>query len=390
MADIQVASPVMTNEFVHRVAALPSVEAAIGVVYNSYNKIKEMSPAVVTRAIEVGETAGTMALSSSTPILEKFSGPINYVDHLACQTLDKVEEKAPIVKDKPEVIMEQVKQYGYQKVNSARELGSSVGIPSISMVSPVDKVNEYRNQIGNYASAALAAADAAMDQHLASCGVSVPAPQSGEGAGPGGEDAVDSSIITRVDQLRAKAGLCVKHHTSQSIEVVHKAAQDGLRTVTESLQAVNALRAAVTSGKGIEEVTKTLKLDWLTEILLQAKDQPASQQAVFVAQGVATHVHQALLNTSAQINERLSSAYSRFTSMAASMTSLLPTSLAGLSFDQLTTTLSATLNQQAAHLQELLTYLRSKAIELQHHLPEALAKNLPKASSAIEGKEKKQ
>jgi hypothetical protein len=361
MADIQMAAPV-NSAFMQRVTSLPSVEAAIGAAVSSYNKIKEYSPEVVIRALEATESTGSLALSSSAPLFEKFAGPIQYVDQLACQTLDKVEEKAPIVKESPAEIFEQVKQYGYDKMNSAKEM---VPYPS------TETVTEYTNQMAAYAATALTAADAALGQHLVSCGVEVQEAEEGE-----------ITIRTKVDQISSKATMAVKHHASAKLEVVQKVAQDGLKTVTESLQVVNALRNGVKEGKPLDEIVLTLNMEWLSEILKKSKDQQPAQQAMFVAQAVASRAHEALIHTASQFNERLSAAYTRVASIATSLTTSIPLNAA--SFEALTTQLSQMLQQHAAHLQVLIGHLTSRAQELQLHLPEIIARNLPKP--AVEDK----
>jgi len=360
MADIQAAQPAPVNSaFVQRVSSLPTVEAAIGAALTSYNMIKEYSPAVVIRALEATESTGSMAISSSAPLLEKFAGPIQYVDQLACQTLDKVEEKAPIVKETPSEIYEQVKQYGYEKVNSAKEM-----VPNAS-----GKVTEYTNQMAEYAASALTAADAALGQHLASCGVEVQEVEEGE-----------ATIRSTVDKISTKATMAVKHHASAKIEVVQKVAQDGLKTVQESLQVVNALKDGIKEGKPLDEIVLVLNMEWLSEILKKSKDQQPAQQAMFVAQAVASRAHEALVHTASQFNERLSAAYTRVASMASSLTSSIP--MNAESFEALTTQLSKMLQQHAAHLQVLIGHLSSRAQLLQNRLPEIITKNLPKAAIA--------
>lgn len=49
------------------------------------------------------------AVTLSAPIVQKFDSPISYVDQQFVKTLDKIEQKAPIIREQPSEILNQAK-----------------------------------------------------------------------------------------------------------------------------------------------------------------------------------------------------------------------------------------------------------------------------------------
>jgi hypothetical protein len=341
-------SPALHSEFVNRVSSLPTVEAVLGVAVSSYNKLKEASPGPIKTALEVGEKTTNLALASSQPILTKLSAPIQYVDSLACVGLDKVEERVPGVKNAPEKIYSDVKDFGYEKVNSVKEYGSAKLLEyGFGMVTP-EKIAEYKEQLVSYAATGLAAAEGALDQHMEHSGQQVPIMNGGEG------------IRTRVEHVTAKARLCVQHHATSNFVAAQKYASDGIGRVLEALQVIRGL----TSGKSAQEVAKELKFDWLSKLLEEAKDQPTTQQALFVALAAAREAQEALTLKGDEIKSKVHDAYTRVTALAGELTSSLNAANAA----NLTTQILTRLQEQALHLQELVMQLTG--LNLKQHLPE--------------------
>ncbi|NXP17468.1 PLIN3 protein, partial [Scytalopus superciliaris] len=88
-----------------RVASLPLVSSAYGVVSSAYSSTKESHPYVrsVCGAAEQGVKALTAAaVSGAQPLLTRLEPQISTANELACKGLDKLEEKVPILQQPPE------------------------------------------------------------------------------------------------------------------------------------------------------------------------------------------------------------------------------------------------------------------------------------------------
>ncbi|XP_013784314.1 perilipin-2-like [Limulus polyphemus] len=148
-------------QFIAKISMLPVMSTALGYVTSTYGHIKE-SNSLVYGALATAEKSVSIVAEQAGPVLSKFGGSIQKIDNLACQGLDKLQEKAPIVTKSPEEILkntkdfyisslqkgfnhydgiknygndkvQEIKQYGYQK---ASQLITS---PYVLVVDSVDK-----------------------------------------------------------------------------------------------------------------------------------------------------------------------------------------------------------------------------------------------------------
>ncbi|NWQ83636.1 PLIN2 protein, partial [Columbina picui] len=90
-----------------RVASLPLVSSAYGMVSTAYASTKESHPYVksVCDAAEKGvKTLTAAAVSGAQPILTKLEPQISTANEYACKGLDKLEEKLPILQQPPEQV----------------------------------------------------------------------------------------------------------------------------------------------------------------------------------------------------------------------------------------------------------------------------------------------
>jgi len=87
---------------------LPVVEAAWHQSQGVYDKMREFNP-LFNWAFRTTENVVKGAVSFSAPIVHKFDAPINYVDQTFVKGLEKLEEKAPIIKEQPGEILNQAK-----------------------------------------------------------------------------------------------------------------------------------------------------------------------------------------------------------------------------------------------------------------------------------------
>ncbi|XP_003745359.1 perilipin-3 isoform X2 [Galendromus occidentalis] len=327
------------SHFVTRVSSLPTVEAALEIAMSSYNKLKNASPASIKAVMEAGEKTTNMALSTSQPILNKLQGPIQFVDTYACQGLDRVEQTVPAVKETPDKIYADVKQYGAEKVNAVVGYGNQklqqIGLGAMAP-----------GKLAGYASTALTVAEGALDSHLASAGAQVPVMENADG-----------DIRTRVGHVTTKARLCVSHHASARFAVAMNYASDGVGRVLEALQVIRALKSNVQEGKSVQEIAQELKFEWLSKLLEEAKDKPATQQALFVAQAAAREAQDALNKASNDMKSKVNDAFTAVLSRAGE----LNTTLHSVSVSQLSTSVLTTIHDQAQHLQNLIRQLTGRS-----------------------------
>lgn len=94
-------------EVLNRVLGLPVIELALAKSAQTYNRVKDCHQ-FVHWALSTAEasisTATRQAVPIAAPIAKKLENPIQFVDHTLCRGLDKIEEKMPLVKEKPELV----------------------------------------------------------------------------------------------------------------------------------------------------------------------------------------------------------------------------------------------------------------------------------------------
>ncbi|XP_066591427.1 lipid storage droplets surface-binding protein 2-like [Prorops nasuta] len=119
-------------EVFHRVLELPVVELALAKSAETYSRVKDCHQLVhwaFTFAENSLTSATKTAVPIAAPIAKKFENPIHFVDHTLCLGLEKIQEKIPIVKEKPELIYANAKEYALQTVR-----------PAVSTVSHVNEL----------------------------------------------------------------------------------------------------------------------------------------------------------------------------------------------------------------------------------------------------------
>ncbi|XP_011497753.1 PREDICTED: lipid storage droplets surface-binding protein 2-like [Ceratosolen solmsi marchali] len=92
-------------EVMHRMLELPLVELALNKSSSTYTRFKD-SHQLVKWALSTAESSLTSATRQAAPYAKKLEMPIHFVDHTLCRGLDHIEKKMPIVKQKPELILE--------------------------------------------------------------------------------------------------------------------------------------------------------------------------------------------------------------------------------------------------------------------------------------------
>ncbi|XP_035717767.1 lipid storage droplets surface-binding protein 2-like isoform X1 [Vespa mandarinia] len=109
-------------EVFHRVLELPMIEMALTKSVETYTKLKGSHWLVhwaLTTAESSFESATRHAVPIATPLAKKLENPIHFVDHTLCLGLDKIEERVPLVKEKPEQILANAYGLAVKKVQPA-------------------------------------------------------------------------------------------------------------------------------------------------------------------------------------------------------------------------------------------------------------------------------
>lgn len=91
-----------------RVMELPIVELAFVKSAETYSRVKSshqlMHWALSTAESSLSTATRQVAMPIAMPIVKRLESPINFVDNTLCFGLDKIEEKVPLVKEKPEQV----------------------------------------------------------------------------------------------------------------------------------------------------------------------------------------------------------------------------------------------------------------------------------------------
>ncbi|XP_013098817.1 lipid storage droplets surface-binding protein 2 isoform X1 [Stomoxys calcitrans] len=95
-------------ESLERIIKLPVVGAAWDKSQDVYGKVKGKNR-VFNWALSAAEDCVSRAVTTAAPIVSRLDRPIQYVDQTLVKGIDKLEVKAPIIKDTPQEIYNQAK-----------------------------------------------------------------------------------------------------------------------------------------------------------------------------------------------------------------------------------------------------------------------------------------
>ncbi|XP_071794021.1 perilipin-2-like isoform X1 [Asterias amurensis] len=134
-----------------RVTSIPVVSSTLGQVSNMYTWTKESSQFANT-ALGYAEKSVSMAASTAQPVVSALDKPITMVNDFACHTLDKLEEKVPMIntpteelltniQDGTKAVYDNTKQKGVDGVN--RFMGTPVGKAVTMGIDTALAVSEY-------------------------------------------------------------------------------------------------------------------------------------------------------------------------------------------------------------------------------------------------------
>jgi len=123
-------------ESISRLSSLPLVSSAINLAIDGYSRVKSYNR-LISATLSGAEQSVIFMASTAKPMIEKLEKPLSFADSIACQGLDKLEEKVPAVKKSPEEIkdetkklfneskdqIENMKKYGAGKLQGMKDYG---------------------------------------------------------------------------------------------------------------------------------------------------------------------------------------------------------------------------------------------------------------------------
>jgi len=133
-------------ESLSRFSSIPLVNSAINFASDGYCRFKSYNSLLSATLSRAEQSIAYMA-STAQPVIQKLEKPISIADNIACQGLDKLQEKVPVINKSPEELkdgtkklyedgvnkigvvrkystdkIQGMKDYGYTKVNGVLDL----------------------------------------------------------------------------------------------------------------------------------------------------------------------------------------------------------------------------------------------------------------------------
>jgi len=126
----------MQIQILSRFASLPIINSAISFATDGYSRIKGYN-SLVSATLSKAEQSIIFVATTAKPVIDKLEKPISIADNIACQGLDKLEEKVPALKKSPEEIkddtkklfegsvhrIEDIRKYGNDKFRGFKDYG---------------------------------------------------------------------------------------------------------------------------------------------------------------------------------------------------------------------------------------------------------------------------
>lgn len=301
--------PVIRSHFVSRVASLPAVVSALDTAKQSYNHVKDSS-GLLGYTLSTAEKSAAYAVGHSLPLLEKFAGPISYVDSLACKGLDRIEQSYPAVKqNSPQDI-----------IKDARDLGVSLASQAVRAVSHpretlANAYHAWSQQARAQTVSALAAAEDTLDKELAALGASVEQSRY-----------EDAELPRRVANVGQKVRQYLSLKSQQQYQLFQQRASQLATQLQQALGLLNKMKDGLLDNtKSFKDILDELHSDagWLKALLndpnpetvkaLPGKVLLVSQNAVHQAVAVVTEhsklargIQETYAKISPELNKRLS------------------------------------------------------------------------------------
>jgi len=133
-------------ESLSRFSSLPLVNSALNLAADGYSRFKGYN-SLISATLSRAEQSIAFMASTAQPVIQKLEKPIAIADNIACQGLNKLQEKVPAINKSPEELkdgtkklyedgvskigvvrkystdkIQGIKDYGYSKVNGVLDL----------------------------------------------------------------------------------------------------------------------------------------------------------------------------------------------------------------------------------------------------------------------------
>jgi len=104
-----------------RFASLPIINSAIGFATDGYSRFKSYN-GLIGATLSKAEQSILFMATTAKPVIEKLEKPISIADNIACQGLDKLQEKVPALNKSTEEIKDDTKKLFEGSVNRIEDI----------------------------------------------------------------------------------------------------------------------------------------------------------------------------------------------------------------------------------------------------------------------------
>jgi len=96
-------------ESLSRFSSLPLINSAIGLATDGYSRFKGYNR-LLSATLSKAEQSILLLAATAQPVIQKLEKPISIADGIACQGLDKLQQKVPAINKSPEEIKDDTKK----------------------------------------------------------------------------------------------------------------------------------------------------------------------------------------------------------------------------------------------------------------------------------------
>jgi len=255
---------------INRVVELPVVKSALALATDQYEKLKSYN-ALIGNGLSKAEQIVQYGVDTAKPVVHKLEKQLSFADNIACQGLDKLEEKVPAIKKSPDELktvgwekIEEIKGYGNSKVEDLKAYG-------------YERVNQALHS--PYANAVLKSVDSAMDMTEHAVDHYLPA----SGDEPGDDEGLgDKNVVQRMGSLSEKMRLRMYKQAGAQLQALQKRSEEAIDRMKRSVELIAHART-IESGRqaiatGAESVQTRAK--WLWDELNKEQEEGEQPQTI--------------------------------------------------------------------------------------------------------------
>nr|XP_022331100.1 perilipin-2-like isoform X2 [Crassostrea virginica] len=320
------------EQFVNRLTSLPVVSTAVTQACSLYQRTKE-SNQVFRTSLNLAESSIKTFTDTSKPYLEKYQPQLETVNKIACDQLEKLEERYPVitkptdelVNDGKEVCqaalkpaidrVNAVKQYGSDKYNQGKEQMDKVvqmGQTTVQTVKDMS-MNVYSRTLetsyGQYVAGkvndALTLSEGYINKYLPA--EEVEEKENGDEREEVEMDEYPQDPVTRAQALTNKVRRRMYKRAVREFKGIQMRSQENLQKLNFTVDLIQYAKANVDSakeklGETVEAAQNKISSTW-SEIKAENPDLPNTVEGRTIA--VARHVSQQLQQSVARVTAML-------------------------------------------------------------------------------------